>query len=264
MEPRASTELECIREGRIAWVVFNRPEVRNAMTWEMYNGLERLCDELEQDEGVDVVILRGQGGEAFVAGTDIKQFTAFDGPADAIAYEKRIDRVIERLETLQKPTIALLEGFCVGGGAAIAMACDFRYATPALKFGVPIARTLGNCISLNNMARIVDLVGSARAKEVLMLARLLKAEESLNAGLITQICEPDTIADEVRAVADRLSSFAPLTLKACKEGIRRVQASRRPEPGMDKDLIELCYTSQDFRNAVDAFINKKPHAWLGK
>ncbi|MCG7601085.1 enoyl-CoA hydratase/isomerase family protein [Halomonas sp. McH1-25] len=264
MEPKTSVELECIREGRIAWVIFNRPEVRNAMTWGMYDELERLCDELEQDEGVDVVILRGSGGEAFIAGTDIKQFETFNSPTDAIDYEQRIDRVIERLETLQKPTIAMLEGFCVGGGAAIAMVCDFRYATPDLKFGIPIARTLGNCVSLNNMARIVDLVGGARAKEVLMLARLLKADESLSAGLITQVSQPESIEDEVRAVAAKLSSFAPLTLRACKEGIRRVQASRRPEPGMDKDLIELCYTSQDFHNAVDAFINKKPHSWLGK
>lgn len=262
MEQQA--EVECAREGRLAWVTFNRPEVRNAMTWGMYDGLERLCAELEKDDSVDVVVLRGKGGEAFVAGTDIKQFTQFDDAADAIDYERRIDRVIERLETLQKPTIALLEGFCIGGGAAIAMACDFRYATPELKFGIPIARTLGNCVSMNNIARIVGLVGAARAKEVLMLARLLKAEECYNAGLVTQIFAAQVIEEEVRAVADKLSSFAPLTLKACKEGIRRVQANQRPAPGMDDDLISLCYTSQDFRNAVDAFIHKKTHTWLGK
>ncbi|MEX0824189.1 MAG: enoyl-CoA hydratase/isomerase family protein [Woeseia sp.] len=264
MKTNSTSELVCIRDGRIAWVIFNRPQVRNAMTWSMYDALELTCQELADDADIDVVILRGSGGEAFVAGTDIKQFTRFDTAQDALDYEKRIDRVIGTLETLAKPTIALLEGFCVGGGAAIAMACDFRYATPDLRFGVPIARTLGNCLSMTNVSRLVDLVGVARAKEVLMLAKMVKAEGARHIGLVTEVIDHERIEDEVRKVAEALGGFAPLTLRASKEEIRRIQESRRPSRGMDEDLISLCYTSQDFKGAVDAFINKTPHTWSGK
>ncbi|MGH8417360.1 MAG: enoyl-CoA hydratase/isomerase family protein [Pseudomonas sp.] len=264
MAQLAGSDVEYIKEGRLAWVIFNRPEVRNAMTWEMYDALESLCDELDQDEEVDVVVFRGKGGEAFVAGTDIKQFSSFETADHAINYEHRIDRIINRLEKVQKPTIALIEGYCVGGGAAIAMACDFRYATPDLGFGIPIAKTLGNCISINNLARLVNLVGGSKAKEVIMLAKIVTAQESARIGLVNDVFESTKIEEEVRSIADRLCSFAPLTLKATKEGVRRIQESRRPAPGTDKDLVELCYTSQDFKNAVDAFINKKPRSWLGR
>jgi enoyl-CoA hydratase/carnithine racemase len=264
MKTTSTDELVCIRDGRIAWVIFNRPQVRNAMTWGMYDALERTCKELADDDDIDVVILRGSGGEAFVAGTDIKQFTRFDTAQDALDYEVRIDRVIGALESLKQPTIALLEGFCVGGGAAIAMACDFRYATPDLRFGVPIARTLGNCVSMTNVSRLVDLVGVARAKEVLMLAKMVKAEDARHIGLVTEVIDPEQIEAEVRKVAESLGGFAPLTLRASKEEIRRIQESRRPARGMDEDLIALCYTSQDFKGAVDAFINKTSHTWSGK
>jgi len=257
-------ELVYQREGRVAWLLFNRPQVRNAMTWQMYDSLERICLELDEDPEIDVVVLRGVGGEAFVAGTDIKQFSAFSEAQDALDYERRIDRVMTTLESLQKPTIALIEGFCIGGGAAIAMACDFRYCTPDLKFGVPIAKTLGNCVSMNNVSRLVDLVGPARAKEVLMLASIIKADEAKQAGLVTGVIEHQDIEGEVRKVIGRLQSFAPLTIRASKEAIRRFQKYHVPEDGQDDDLIALCYTSQDFHGAVDAFINKTPHTWRGR
>jgi len=144
------------------------------------------------------------------------------------------------------------------------MACDFRYCTPDLRFGVPIAKTLGNCVSISNVSRLIDLVGAARAKEVLMLAKLFKAEEAKLAGLVTEVIASDAIEAEVRQVAERLSGFAPLTLRASKEEIRRVLASRRPAAGSEEDLIALCYTSHDFKSAVSAFVNKTPHAWRGE
>lgn len=257
-------ELLIHREGNLAWITFNRPAARNAMTWSMYDRLEAVCAELEDDPGVAVAILRGAGGEAFVAGTDISQFRDFREPRDATDYEARIERVVGRLEALPKPTIALIEGACVGGGAALALACDFRYATPHLKLGVPIAKTLGNTLSVTNLARFVDLVGAARAKEVLMLARLLDAEEARAAGAITGIFPGDAIEAEVRAVAGRLAGLAPLTLQATKEGIRRVLAGRRPSLEAGEDLVRACYLSADFRSAVRAFTDKTPHQWTGR
>lgn len=257
-------ELLFQREGQLAWLTFNRPAAHNAMTWTMYDRLEELCAELAEDDDTAVVILRGAGGRAFISGTDIGQFTAFTSEQDAIDYEVRIERVVARLEALPKPTIALIEGACVGGGAALAMACDFRYATESLKLGVPIARTLGNTLSVTNLARLVDLIGAARAKEVLMLARLLEAEEARAAGAVTGIFPAESIEDEVRAVAERLAGLAPRTLRATKEGIRRVLAERRPGLEAGEDLVTYCYMSEDFRSAVRAFTDKTAHQWSGR
>ncbi len=133
------------RKGPVAWLTFNRPEARNAMTFAMYEEIVRVCDEIEQDPDIRVLVLTGAGEKAFVAGTDISQFQTFTNPEHAIDYEARIDRVVTRLETVQRPTIAMIQGYAVGGGAALAMACDMRIVAPDAKFGVPISRTLGNC-----------------------------------------------------------------------------------------------------------------------
>ena len=164
----AGQEILFEQDRQLAYITFNRPEARNAMTWNMYDRLEKLCDQVDSSEDIRVVILQGAGDQAFVAGTDIAQFQSFRTPQDAIAYEQRIDRVVDRLERVQKPTIAMIRGYCVGGGMSLALACDFRYASPDLRLGVPIARTLGNCLSMSNYARVLDLVGPARAKEVIM------------------------------------------------------------------------------------------------
>lgn len=252
------------KQGAIATITFNRPAVHNAMTWAMYERLEAVCDEIDADDTIRVVVLRGAGGKAFVAGTDISQFQDFKDGDDAIAYEQRIDRIVGRLEALTRPTIAMLEGYCVGGGAAIALACDFRYADPALRLGIPIAKTLGNCLSMANFARLVDLLGTPRAKEVLMLARLLKADECLQAGVVNGVFAADALEAEVARVADRLAGLAPLTLRASKEAIRRIHAARRVASEDGEDLIVSCYTSDDFHGAVDAFVNKQPYDWQGQ
>jgi enoyl-CoA hydratase len=257
-------ELLYSSEGRLAWITFNRPSAHNAMTWAMYDELERICGELEASPDITVVILRGAGGRAFVAGTDIGQFSDFATERQVLDYERRIERIVGRLEALPKPTIALIEGACVGGGAALALACDFRYATPELKLGVPIARTLGNTLSITNLARLVDLVGVARAKELVMLARMLDAEEARAAGAVTDVFPAERIEAEVRSIAGHLAGLAPRTLKAAKEGIRRVLAGRRPALESGEDLIAYCYMSEDFRSAVQAFTDKTRHDWTGR
>ncbi len=248
----------------VAWIGFNRPESRNAMTWEMYDALESRCEQLADDDSVHAVVLHGVGGEAFVAGTDITQFATFTTPADAIGYERRIDRVVGKLEALPKPTIAMIEGFCVGGGAALAMVCDFRYSTPSLKFGVPIARTLGNSLSITNVSRLIDMLGVARTKEVLMMAKLLDADEAQLAGLVNAVFAPDAIADEVTSIAAEFAKRAPLTVQASKALVGRVQAQRRAAADASDDWITTCYMSDDFKAAVNKFINKTPFAWTGK
>lgn len=259
-----SEEILLERHGAIAVITFNRPHAHNALTWNMYDRLVEFCDEVDRSADIRAVILRGAGKLAFVAGTDIGQFQAFQRPQDAIAYEQRIEHVLDRLERVHQPTIAMLRGYCVGGGMSLAVACDFRYAAPDLRMGVPIARTLGNCLSMSNYARVLDLVGPARAKELIMQARLLTADEALRLGLVNEVAPADALEPRVREIAEGLTQLAPTTLRATKEAIRRIQARRRIEPREGEDLIVACYMSEDFRGAVRAFLDKRTYTWLGR
>ncbi len=244
------------RDG-IGHVTFNRPQARNALTFPMY---ERLAEIAASPGDVRVLIITGSGEKAFAAGTDINQFRAFDGAADAIAYEARIDRILGALEHAAVPTIAAIAGACTGGGAAIAAACDLRIAAANARFGFPIARTLGNCLSMSNIARLTALVGAARVTEMIFTARLFSAAEACSAGLVTEVlADPPALHARALELAHLLAGHAPLTMRATREALRRLRGNLPP----DEDLIRLCYTSQDFREGMDAFLTKRPPAWRG-
>jgi len=247
-----------VREG-VGWITFNRPEARNAFTFAMYDRLQEICVNAAPDGEAGVLVMRGAGGRAFGAGTDMSQFRTFSRPEDAWAYEDRMERVFEAIESCPIPTIAAINGACTGGGAAIAAACDLRIANPKLKFGFPVARTLGNCLSVSNLARLSELMGAARVREVIMTARLVEAEEARAIGLISEIAEDvDARAQEL---AHTVASHAPLTLRATKEGLRRLRAAAANVD--DRDLIEMCYMSDDFREGLDAFLSKRKPGWQG-
>ena len=258
----ADPELLYETDGPVAVVTFNRPQARNAMTWAMYDGLREACDRVDADPDVRVMILRGAGGAAFVAGTDIGQFRDFRAPEDALAYERRLDSVMDRLEAVTRPTIAAIEGYAVGGGAAIAVACDFRYCTPESQIGVPIARTLGNCLSMANTARLVELLGPARTKDLIYRARLVGGEEALRAGLVNEVVPAARLHERVREIAGELAANAPITLRVTKEAIRRLQAARRGVGG--DDLVVQAYMSEDFRAGVAAFLEKRRPVFRGR
>jgi enoyl-CoA hydratase len=244
------------RDG-IGHITFNRPQARNALTFAMY---ERLAEIVASPGHVRVLIITGAGDMAFAAGTDINQFRAFSGADDALAYEARVDRVLGTLERCPVPTIAAIAGACTGGGAAIAASCDLRIAAANARFGFPIARTLGNCLSISNLTRLSALVGSARVVEMLFTARLLTAPEAAAAGLVSEVL-PDQPSLEARAMdlAKRLAGHAPLTMRATKEALRRLRESLPP----DEDLLRLCYTSRDFKEGMEAFLNKRAPVWVG-
>jgi enoyl-CoA hydratase/carnithine racemase len=250
------------RRGDVAWITFNRPEARNALTFAMYEELARLCEAANGDPTLRVMVLRGAGDKAFASGTDINQFRAFKTPQDSLDYEARIDRILTALETCRVPTIAAIAGACTGGGAAIAACCDLRIAARNVRIGFPIARTLGNCLSAASLSRLTALVGPARVKDFIFTARLVEAEEAQRTGLVSEVLD-DVAALEARAteLAQLVASHAPLTLRATKEGLRRIQARLTREQA--EDLIVMCYMSGDFREGMDAFLNKRPPKWSG-
>jgi enoyl-CoA hydratase/carnithine racemase len=253
-------EILVTREGPILTVTFNRPHARNALTWRMYERLGEACEAADADASVRVVVLRGAGG-AFVAGTDIAQFQAFRSAEDGLAYERMGDRHVRRLEGVAKPVIAQVEGPAVGAGLRVAAACDLRVATPDARFGAPIARTLGNCLSAEAYARLVDLLGPSRTTALLFTARLLTAAEAHAAGFVHELAAPEAIDARVRALAAELAGHAPITLRVTKEAIRRLRASR-PAPDLD-DLIAETYASADFHEGVRAFLDKRTPQWSG-
>ena len=262
MDSTASEHVVVERTGAIVTLTFNRPEARNAMTWDMYQRLYDTCEEVDADDSVRVLVLKGAGGKAFVAGTDISQFTKFQGGEDGLRYERDGDRRTGRIARVTKPVIAQIQGYAVGGGFAIAAGADVRVATPDARFGAPIARTLGNCLSMNAYARYVDLLGPSRFKELIFTARMLTAEEALAAGFVHEIVPADRIEARVREQAEKIASHAPITIWVTKESVRRLQEARTlPD---DEDLIMKTYGSADFKEGVRAFVEKRPPHWTGK
>ena len=249
--------------GAIATLTFNRPDARNAMTWEMYESLVAACERVDSDAAIRVFVMRGAGGKAFVAGTDIAQFQNFNNREDGLRYEERLDHVLDRLERVTKPTIAQVEGVAAGGGCAIALTCDLRVATPEATFGIPIARTLGNCLSGASYSRLLDVMHPGAVKDMLFTGRFIGGVEAQALGIVNRLVPAVEIEQTVRALAAEIAANAPLTVRATKEMIRRVLARRRLAAGEDADMVEMCYTSADFREGVTSFLTKRKPIWTG-
>jgi len=250
-----------IQDG-IGRITFNRPQARNAFTFQMYERLGEICRQADNDSSVKALLLTGAGEKAFAAGTDISQFKGFSNGEDAMEYESRIERAVGALENCRVPTVAAISGACTGGGFTIAGCCDLRIGAANARFGVPISRTLGNCLSMSNYVRLVSLLGPARVKDIIFTARLIDAEEARRIGLVGEVL-PDYESLQRRAdeLARIVASHAPLTLRVTKEALRRIKG--KMNPGEDRDLILMCYMSQDFREGMDAFLNKRPPKWTG-
>lgn len=264
----STSRVSFVIDRSVAWFTVNRSEARNAMTLDMYDRLFDACEQADADPAVRALVIRAghgsSGSRAFISGTDIAEFSGFTSGADGRAYERRLDALIDRLEGVRAVTIAQIEGVAAGGGCLIALTCDLRVCTPAASFGVPVARTLGNCLSAANYARMIDLLGVARVKDLLITARLMPAVEAQALGLVTRMIDPDAVEDAVNELIASLDAHAPLTIWATKEIIRRVHAAHRtPIPAAD-DVVDACYGSADFREGVTAFLARRAPQFTGR
>jgi enoyl-CoA hydratase len=258
--------------GAVARFTVNRPEARNAMTLDMYDALLDACVRVDASPDVRVLVIRAAGGRAFISGTDIAEFSGFTSGEDGRAYEQRLDALVDRLEQVRAVTIAQVEGVAAGGGCLIALTCDLRVCTPTASFGVPVARTLGNCLSAANYVRLIDLLGPARVKDLLITARLMTAAEAQSLGLVTRMVDPsgagDAVDEAVTAAVDELiatiATHAPLTIWATKEIVRRTQTVRLKSIAEADDIVAACYGSADFREGVAAFLARRPPQFTGR
>ena len=248
-------------EGGVLTVTFNRPRQRNAMTWGMYEGLYEACERADADDDIRVMVLKAAGEKAFVAGTDISQFADFTTGAEGVAYEEKIARIVTRLEDVAVPTVASVRGFCVGGGLGIAAVCDLRVATRSARFGIPIAQTLGNCLSMNNYSLLLGHLGPARTLDMLLRARLFTGEEAAAAGFVAELCEDDELDKVTDGVVETLLGHAPLSMWAAKEAVRRIRRAAIPN---GDDIVSRVFGSADFHTAVEAFATKQPVVWQGR
>ena len=248
--------------GDVGWIVFNRPHARNALTFEMYARLAQICNEADRSSDLRALVITG-AGKAFAAGTDISQFRAFATEQDAYDYEDRGQAVIRAIEHCGVPTIAAIRGACTGGGAAIAAACDLRIGAPSALFGFPVARTLGNCLSIGNYARLAAIVGPARVREMILTARLIEAEEALRIGWLSEVVAgEDQLEARAEELAATVAGHAPLTIRATKMALLRIRDE--VPPLHDEDLVSMCYMSDDFKEGVEAFLGKRRPLWRNR
>ncbi len=248
----------------IGTITLNRPQARNALTFAMYERLAEICGDPAAHGAPKVILITGAGDKAFAAGTDIAQFREFRTAEDALAYENRIERVITAIESCTVPTIAAISGAVTGGGASIACACDLRIATETARFGFPVARTLGNCLSMANYARLASLLGPARVKDIVFTARLVEAQEGHRVGLYNElVADHPALMARAAELAETIRGHAPLTMRATKEALRRLTKAASEHVDGD-DLVAMCYTSADFREGMEAFLGKRTPNWQGR
>lgn len=231
------------------------------MTWSMYDQLSAALQSLKREHDVRMVVLRGAGGH-FIAGTDIAQFASFETSEDGLDYERRLESIVAHLEALPVPTLAVIEGSAMGGGLAIAAACDLRLCTPNARFGVPIARTVGNTLSLANVARLVAHFGVARTKAMIMTATPVGAVEARACSFVYDVVLPEALDSRVEELVRQVTSLAPVTLRATKTLVARALKALRASD--DDSVLREVYGSRDFQEGVAAFTEKRDPRWEGR
>ncbi|MCP5182959.1 MAG: enoyl-CoA hydratase/isomerase family protein [Pseudomonadales bacterium] len=250
--------------GNIGWLIFNNPERRNALSLEMWQGIADTLRAFAANDDVRVVIMRGAGGKAFVSGADISEFDQHRSNAEQRAsYGEVAGEANRQLATFAKPLLALIEGFCIGGGLATALAADIRFASPDSRFGIPAAR-LGLGYEYEGLAKLTRVVGPARARDIMFSARFMEADEAMSMGLVNFIHDRTDIEKQTVAYAERIAANAPLTVLAAKAAVNAWErGSREEDVARVRQLVDACFNSDDYKEGRRAFREKRTPIFRG-
>ena len=238
--------------------MLNRPEKLNALNQEIWTAIPQLTQRIEADSDIKVVIVRGTSSRAFSAGADIAEFeTVHATPESAYAYEDKVREAYLALSALDRPTIAMVSGICFGGGCALALSCDIRYADETARFCIPPAR-LGLVYTLQETKQLTDLVGPSKAKEMLMGAKIIEAEEALQIGLATRLFTSDALARETQAYAEQLCALSQYTIRSVKKVVSQIEAGHCDDNDVTQSLALGAFSQVDYQEGRDAFLEKRP------
>jgi enoyl-CoA hydratase len=252
------------KEGGVGYVTFNNPERHNAVSLEMWEATKRILDDFAADSDVRVVVLSGAGGKAFVSGADISKFGSERATLEAVrAYNVKSDGAYTSIAEFPKPTIAMIRGYCIGGGLGLATCCDLRICTDNSRFAVPAAK-LGLGYGYSGLKRLVDIVGPAFAKEIFYTARQFDAQEAVVMGLVNRVLAQAELETYVKSVTDMICSNAPLTIKAVKYTVGEVlKEDSKRDLARSTELVEQCFASRDYTEGRTAFMEKRKPVFTG-
>jgi enoyl-CoA hydratase len=252
------------KDKHVGWITFNNPAHHNAVSLAMWQGLADIANDFASDPNIRVVVLQGAGDKAFVSGADISEFAEQRDSADATQrYDEVAQQGMQALRNINKPTLAMIQGYCIGGGVAVALNCDIRIAADNARFAVPAAK-LGLGYEYDGVRKLVDVVGPSFAKEIFFTARQFSAPEAVAMQLINRMVPKDALLSYVQEYADSIAANAPLTVASVKTIVDEIvkDESRRDVAHCDR-LVAQCFNSADFREGRTAFMEKRPPVFTG-